>query len=112
MQILNDRIKKSDLLTISTVVFDENMVKAVVDIGKKLIAIDAEMHVDLEQMLLENGSKQEDLWGINLYPDDEEFVEFDSMINIRPRQNKHLYVDDEDTRNRIIEVVNEWISED
>ena len=112
MQILNDRIKKSDLLTISTVVFDENMVKAVVDIGKKLIAIDAEMHVDLEQMLLENGSKQEDLWGINLYPDDEEFVEFDSMINIRPRQNKHLYVDDEDTRNRIIEVVNKWISED
>lgn len=112
MLILNDRIKKSDLLTISTVVFDENMVKAVVDIGKKLIAIDAEMHVDLEQMLLENGSKQEDLWGINLYPDDEEFVEFDSMINIRPRQNKHLYVDDEDTRNRIIEVVNKWISED
>ncbi len=69
------------------------------------------MHVDLEQLLLENGSRQEDLWGINFHPE-EEFVEFDSMINIKPRQNKHLYVDDEETRNRIIEVVNKWISQD
>ena len=88
------------------------MIKAVVDIERELIAIDANMHVDLEQLLLENGSRQEDLWGINFHPEEEEFVEFDSMINIKPRQNKHLYVDDVGTRNRIIEVVNKWISQD
>jgi len=110
MQILSEKIAKEDLFQISDVIFDENMVKAVVDIGKRLVAIDAPMHVDLEQMLLQNGSKQEDLWGINLHPEDEEFVEFDSLINIRPKQNKHLYIDDENTRNQILEVVNEWIS--
>ena len=110
MQILSEKIAKVDLFKISDVIFDENMVKAVVDIGKRLVAIDAPMHVDLEQMLLQNGSKQEDLWGINLHPEDEEFVEFDSLINIRPKQNKHLYIDDENTRNQILEVVNEWIS--
>lgn len=110
MQIIRKKITKEDLFKISDVIFDENMVKAVVDIGKRLVAIDAPMHVDLEQMLLQNGSKQEDLWGINLHPEDEEFVEFDSLINIRPKQNKHLYIDDENTRNQILEVVNEWIS--
>lgn len=112
MKILDEIINKDTLIKISTVVFDENMIKAVVDIERELIAIDANMHVDLEQLLLENGSRQEDLWGINFHPEEEEFVEFDSMINIKPRQNKHLYVDDEETRNRIIEVVNKWISQD
>jgi len=112
MKILDEIINKDTLLKTSTVVFDENMIKAVVDIERELIAIDANMHVDLEQLLLENGSRQEDLWGINFHPEEEEFVEFDSMINIKPRQNKHLYVDDEETRNRIIEVVNKWISQD
>ena len=64
------------------------------------------------QMLLEQGSKQENLWGINLHSDEDEFVEFDSMINIKPKQNKHLYVDDEDTRDHIVEVVNKWIIQD
>ena len=112
MQIINEKIKKEELEKIATIVFDENMIKAVVDIEKDIIAIDSEMHVDLEQMLLEKGSKQEFLWGINLHPDEDEFVEFDSMINIKPKQNKHLYVDDEDTRNRIVEVVNKWIIQD
>ena len=112
MKILDEIINKDTLVKTSTVVFDENMIKAVVDIERELIAIDANMHVDLEQLLLENGSRQEDLWGINFHPEEEEFVEFDSMINIKPRQNKHLYVDDEETRNRIIEVVNKWISQD
>ena len=109
MQILSSKITKDDLFKISEVIFDDNMVKAEVDVGKRLVVIDAPMHVDLKQMLLQNGSKQEDLWGINLHPEDDEFVEFDSMINIRPKQNKHLYIDDENTRNLIIEVVDEWI---
>lgn len=66
------------------------LVKADVDIAKRLLIIDMEMHADGEAHLLEKGSLQNDLWGINLHPDkfgSDDFVEFDSMINIRPRQN-------------------------
>ncbi|MCR4605938.1 MAG: DUF5674 family protein [Eubacterium sp.] len=112
MQILSKKINKKDLFSLSDTIIDDNMIKAVVDVGRRLVAIDAPMHADIEQMLLEDGAKQEELWGINFYPDEEkieDFVEFDSLINIRPRQNKHLYIDDEETRNLILEVVTEWI---
>ena len=111
MQILKYKISREDIFRISEVVLDDSMVKAVVDVGRRLVAIDAPMHSDLEQMMLEDGSRQEDLWGINFHSDDDEFVEFDSLINIRPRQNKHMYVDDADTRKLILEVVDEWISQ-
>ncbi len=66
-----------------------NLVKTVVDVVKNVVVVDMEMHVDAEQYLLEHGSKQSDLWGINLHParyGTHEFIEFDSMINIRPSQ--------------------------
>ena len=110
MKILDSQITKGDIFDIAEVEFDDGMVKAVVDIGRELVAIDAPMHADIEEMLLEDGSAQEDLWGINFHPNGE-FIEYDSLINIRPRQNKHLYIDDEATRNRIVEVVNKWISQ-
>lgn len=112
MKILEEPIKKDQLFKISEVVFEEEMVKGVVDVEKGILAIDADMHADLEQLLLAAGSRQEDLWGINLYPEEtpDEFVEFDSMINIRPRQNnRDRYVNDPDTRARIIEVVDKWV---
>lgn len=88
------------------------MVKAVVDVQKQLVAVDAELHSDLEALLLENGSRQKDLWGINLYPElpGDDFVEFDSMINMRPSQgNKSRGVEDEALRRKIIEVVGKRI---
>lgn len=67
------------------------MVKGVVDLKKQLIALDSSLHADLEQNLLVAGSNQQDLWGINLYKDetDEDFIEFDLLINLRPSQNNH-----------------------
>lgn len=112
MKILDKQISKKDLLKTSENVYNEEMVKGVVDVERELLGIDAEMHADIEQYLLLNGSHQEDLWGINLYPemDDEDFVEFDSMINVRPRQNnRSRYVEDEKTRQKIIEIVKKWI---
>lgn len=87
-----------------------DMVKGVVDIGRGLLAIDADLHADLEAMLLNDGSRQNDLWGINLYPDEEDdFVEFDSLINIRPMSgNRSRGVDDPDIQQRILEVVDKW----
>lgn len=88
------------------------MVKAVVDIDKRILAVDAELHSDLEALLLENGSKQKNLWGINLYPDAEEneFIEFDSIINMRPSQgNRSRGIEDGEIRKTIIEIVRERI---
>lgn len=114
MKILDNSIKKNDLLKNSEVVFDGCMVKGVVDVDKGFLAIDAQLHADLEQLFLENGSLQDSLWGINLYPEDEgeDFIEFDSMINIRPRQNNRTRgVEDPETRQKITEVVQRWITE-
>ena len=89
-----------------------NMVKAVVDVDRELVAIDAELHSDLEALLLENGSKQKNLWGINLYPDlqDDEFIEFDSLINIRPSQgNSSRGVDNKEISRKIVEIVTKRI---
>lgn len=92
-----------------------NLVKAVVDLDKEIMVVDAEMHADEEQFLLANGSKQKDLWGINLYPEEfgrAEFVEFDSMINLRPVQkNFSRGVEDENIRQKIIRVVGQWVKE-
>lgn len=85
------------------------LVKADVDINKKVLILDMEMHADGEAYLLQNGSLQTDLWGINLHPDkfgDDDFIEFDSMINIRPRHgNMSRDVLDEGVRKQIREFV-------
>jgi hypothetical protein len=88
MKIIKKSIKKDELIPLAQKYFG-NLVKAVVDVERKIIALDAELHADLEALLLENNSKQKDLWGINLYPmqPKNEMIEFDSMINIRPSQN-------------------------
>ena len=88
--------------------FYEEVVKVVVDIEKKIMAIGGEMHADEEKFLLEYGSKQEDLWGINIFTDLDgpDMIEFDSIINVRPRTgNRSRGVEDAAIRERIVEVV-------
>ena len=112
MHILEKPIKRVDLKPMEKKMFG-NLVKAVVDIEKKIVALDAEMHADLEQLLLEHGSEQKNLWGINFYSEmiGDDFVEFDSMINVRPSQNNRSRgVDDPEVRKKILEVVNIWIT--
>ncbi|MFA5158615.1 MAG: DUF5674 family protein [Patescibacteria group bacterium] len=85
-----------------------NLVKAVVDVEKEILVVDAEMHADEEEYLLKKGSKQENIWGINLYPKKtgDDFIEFDSMINLRPSQNNRSRgVDDKKVRKKITEIV-------
>lgn len=89
-----------------------DLVKAVVDIERGIMAVGGELHADEETVLLEDGSKQTNLWGINLYPDKtgEDFVEFDSMINLRPSQNNRSRgVDDPVIREKITTVVSKLI---
>ena len=89
-----------------------NLVKAVVDIKKEVIALDAELHADEEGLLLENGSEQKDLWGINLYPEltNEDFIEFDSMINLRPScGNLSRDIGNPEIREKIIKIINKLV---
>jgi hypothetical protein len=85
-----------------------DMVKAVVDLRRGIMLLDADMHADQEAELLAEGSAQADLWGITLYPDvdSDEWLEFDSMINLRPSfGNRSRGVDDLATREAIVLLV-------
>jgi hypothetical protein len=78
-----------------------DMIKGVVDLDRGILLLDADLHADQEASLLADGSKQQDLWGINLYPDvaEADWLEFDSMINLRPSfGNRSRGVDDPATR--------------
>ena len=113
MRILDTPIKKTNLIKSSENFIDENAIKGVVDTKRELLAVDSPMHYDCEQLLLENGSNQADLWGINLYLDSDnidDLVEFDSMINIRPAQgNRSRSVEDPKTQAKIKSVVSKWL---
>ena len=107
MKIIAETVALDELKEMAANTFG-NFVKAVVDVDKELIAVDAELHSDLESLLLENGSKQKNLWGINLYPGvlGDGFIEFDSMINLRPSQNNRSRgVENEEIRRKIAEIV-------
>lgn len=113
MQLITTPLLKSSLNVIARELFGD-FVKAVVDIEEKVIVIGGELHADEEQVLIESGSKQENLWGINLYPSEtgDDFVEFNSMINIRPSQNNRSRgVEDVETQKRIREIVTSLITE-
>ncbi len=111
IKIINDTISKEELRKIAENQFGD-LVKAVVDVKKEIIAIGGELHADEESLLLQNGSSQENLWGINIYPNnlEENRIEFDSMINIRPSQgNKARGVESLDIQRKIRDIVNRLI---
>ena len=90
----------------------EEVVKAVVDVEKGIMAIGGELHADEEGFLLEQDSKQENLWGINFLVevDPPDMVEFDSLINVRPRQNnRSRSVEDAIIREKIMDIVKDLI---
>lgn len=112
MKLVEKKISMRELKQMSDRMFG-GLVKAVIDIKKGIMVVDAAMHADEERILLENGSKQEDLWGINFYPEltGEDFIEFDSMINIRPQQkNTSRFVEDTVIREKITTIVHTLIS--
>lgn len=90
-----------------------DLVKAAVDVGRGIMAIGGELHADEEALLLEDGSAQPDIWGINLYPAEygtPGWLEYDSMINVRPAQgNRTRSVDDESMQRRIAEIVDRLV---
>jgi hypothetical protein len=112
VKIIEKNITTSELKEMSGKMFG-NLVKAVIDVQKEIMAVDAELHSDEEALLLENGSEQSNLWGINIYPEffgKDDFIEFDSMINLRPSQNNRSRgVDDPEMRKKILKLTNKLI---
>lgn len=111
MKIIKERLTLNELKQMAADTFGD-LVKAVVDVEKELVAVDAELHSDLEALLLDDGSKQKDLWGINFYPElqGDDFIEFESMINMRPSQNNRSRgVDSPEIRKRIAEITRDKI---
>ena len=91
-----------------------NLVKCVVDIEKRILVLGGDLHADEEAELLKQGSKQEDLWGINIYPElpYPERVEFDSMINVRPQEgNTTRGIEDPKRQKKVMEIFKALISE-
>lgn len=104
-------IPKQDLATLAADRFGD-FVKAVVDIRLECMIVGGEMHADEEETLIEAGSNQSDLWGINLYPEvaGDDWIEFDSMINLRPTfGNRTRGVDDLSTQVQIRNVVSKLV---
>lgn len=85
------------------------MVKIVVDIRRRTLAGGGEMHADCEALLLAQGSEQDDLWGANWYPDEQQ-IEFESLINIRPRLgNRSMVIQSDDIRRKVLEITQELL---
>jgi len=112
IRVLREPVSLSDVAALAKEQFGE-MIKATVDVEREVLAVGGELHSDGEALLLEGGSKQEDLWGINIYPGkpEEDRIEFDSMINVKPSQNNRSRgVESPEVRARILRVTRRMIA--
>lgn len=111
IQIIKEKVNIEEIKKSAEEYFGD-FTKAVVDIENGIMAIGGELHADVEVLLSEQGSKRENLWGINLYPEKsgEEFIEFDSMINIKPQyNNRSRGVENSEIQEKIRAVVDKLV---
>jgi len=111
IRVVRDTVSRDELTEIAKQQFGD-MVKAVVDVEQGIMAIGGELHSDEEAMLLDQGSAQRHLWGINLYPDKplDEWIIFDSLINVRPSGgNRSRYVKSSEIREAVTRIVNRLV---
>lgn len=106
IKIIKEKIRKDEL--------GSDMIKAVIDIEKEIIALGGELHSDANNLLIEQGSNQQNLWGINIYPEKskDEWIEFNSLINIRPSlNNRSMEIENSETKEKIKKIVNNLINQ-
>ena len=111
IHVITSSISKAELSEIAKETF-EVMVKAVVDVEKRIMAVGGELHADANAVLLERGSRPQDLWGINLYPGkSSDWIEYIALINLKPATgNRSMQIKDPALRARIEEIVNSLIA--
>jgi hypothetical protein len=113
IKIVNGPISLEEVSALAKEIYHD-MVKGVVDIERDVIALGGEWHVDANNELLRKGSKQKNLWGFNLYPQEksENVVEYISLINIRPADNnRDMEIKSENVRNKMLNIIKRFIPE-
>ncbi len=111
IKIVKDKISRSELKKLAEEIFGD-MVKATADIERGIMAVGGELHIDSNELLLKDGSKQSDVWGFNLYPEGEgdKFIEYNSLINIKPAfGNRSPDIKDESVKKKIVETVKSFV---
>ena len=109
--VVDRRIAPAELRRLVALYF-QDMVKLVVDVRRRVVAVGGELHADAEQLLLEQGSSQADLWGLNYYPGKgaEDCIEYTALINIRPSQgNRSMEIEDAGTRQAVRDITHALI---
>jgi hypothetical protein len=104
--IVEERLAPAELARLVHLFFGD-MVKYVIDVERRIAAVGGQLHADAEQLLLEAGSRQEDLWGANYYPGraPDDCIEYTALINIRPAHgNRSMRIEDEAIRGRVREI--------
>lgn len=108
---LDRRVTSAELKRLRDTYFGD-MVKYVVDVERRVVALGGELHADAEELLLQSGSRQGDLWGANYYPGrgEEGCIEFTALINIRPSEgNRAMEIEDTELREQIRAITFELI---
>lgn len=111
IKIVKDKISTDDLKEIAKI-FYNSMIKGVVDIEREIIAFGGEYHIDANNVLIDNGSKQSDIWGFNVIFNKprESWIEYVSLINIRPKdKNLEMDVQDKNIRKIMKQIINSKI---
>ena len=111
-RIVKDKISLEEIKKIAHEQYGD-IVKAVVDIEQGIMGVGGELHVDIQSTLMKDeNSEAGNTWGINLYIEKtgDDFVEFDSMINLKPLlDNKTRDVENQEIKIKIREIINKLI---
>lgn len=106
--IVREKISQEELKRIAEQSYG-TMVKVVVDTEREVLSLGCELHVDCSELLLEDGSRQNDLWGANVYPSDQT-IDFVSLINIRPADyNRSMEIQKEEIKQRVEVIIRKLI---
>ncbi len=112
IKIIDKKITEKELREIAKKFYGD-MIKGVVDIEREILAMGGEYHMDANNILIENNSKQQNIWGFNWYfnKNGDERIEYISLINIRPKQdNRVMEVQNVSLRDKMKRVILKYLS--
>src|SRR3990167_8882030 len=111
-RIIKDKTSREELKALAHEQYGD-IIKAVVDVDQEIMGVGGELHIDIQSLMIEKENAQgQNTWGINLYLDKtgEDFIEFDSMINLKPTLgNKTRSVENPELQDKIRKIVNKLV---
>jgi len=107
IKIVREKISKNELEELAKD-FYGFMIKGAIDIDREIVAFGGEYHIDANSVLIQEGSRQENIWGFNIYPD--HTLDFISLINIRPSEgNRSMEIKDDKLQAVISAIVKKFL---